>query len=138
MALKPQLARIMGAAAVLAALVLAPSAASAHAGHAHPPAATQTAAAPADAQDTDAARVAAPNAEVAAAPARPPMPSDNVTCGGLGCCSNAPCSGCHGGVLASVPATTPPMLGASLIPVDAPPGSSPHDGRLRRPPKSFA
>ena len=123
-----QFARVLGAAAVLAALSLAPSIASAHAGHAHPPAA---AAQPADAPVSKSLHV-----EAAAAPAMPSAPSDDVSCGGFGCCSSGPCTGCHGMVLTSMPVPMPPFVSASLTGGSGRSDASPRDGRLRRPPKS--
>jgi len=131
MSSKLQFARILGAAAVLAGLLLAPSLASAHAGHAHPrPAVSAIHEATAPASKA--------LVEVKAAPASPSMPSDDdASCGDRGCCSNGPCTGCHGFVLTSVTVPTPSLLSSSLANREAPPGSNPRDGRLRRPPKSF-
>jgi hypothetical protein len=129
MALKLQFARILGAAAVLAAFSLAPSVASAHAGHAHARAAVSVT------YETPASKVVA--FEVTAAPALPSMRSDNANCSDRGCCSNGPCTGCHGFTQVTVPLSIPPLSSSSLVIRDAPPRASPLDGRLRRPPKSF-
>jgi hypothetical protein len=122
-------ARICAAAIVLIAVALAPSMASAHAGHAHP--ATPVA------QDKHEADFKSVSHDVTATLAMPSRHEDS-TCGRLGCCSNSPCSGCHGGVLTAVSMPAPPFLGATLSGGDARAGPLPHNGRLRRPPKSFA
>jgi hypothetical protein len=136
-----QFARILGAAAVLAALSFAPSIASAHPGHAHPQAAAQPtpAAQPAAAAQQATAPVSKlVRTERVAALGKPPAPSGGASCGGFGCCSSGPCTGCHGIVLTSMPVPMPPLVSASLAGGSGRADSSPHDGRLRRPPKPFA
>lgn len=120
--------RILGALAVLAALSLAPTFALAHAGHAH--------------KDTAASSQKVPAAKAAPAELRtawvlPAAPADDMSCGGYGCCSSGPCTGCHGLVLASVIEPIPPAAISLVLDGGAPPGPDHRDGRLRRPPKSF-
>jgi hypothetical protein len=135
-----QFARILGAAAVLAALSFAPSIASAHPGHAHPPAAVQPV--PAIQSDATVQQAVVPVSKLVraelATPAKQSAPSDGLNCSGFGCCSSGPCTGCHGLLLISLPVPVPPLVSASLVGGSARPDPSPHDGRLRRPPKSFA
>src|SRR5262245_59619784 len=112
MALKLQIARILGAAALLAALSFAPSAASAHAGHQHKQATAIQQTQP-EAQTPAAHRAIAPadiviDAEVTTASTSPSIPSSDVTCDGFGCCSSGPCTGCHGAVLAASSVPIPP------------------------------
>jgi len=128
MVLKPQLARILGAMAVLAAIALSPSIASAHAGHVHaqPP------------HQTTALSSKSTPLEVTASASLPSEQSDDADCAGRGCCSSGPCTGCHGFVLTSLPIYLPSLHSTSLASGDADPRPSIHDGRLRRPPKSFA
>jgi hypothetical protein len=128
MALTLHFARIL-AAGFLAALSLAPSIAAAHAGHAHSHAAMSL--------PSEASASKAVIAEVKAAPALPSVPSDDAACGDRGCCSNGPCTGCHGFTQVAIPLTTPPLSSSSLVMGDASPRASPVAGRLRRPPKSF-
>jgi len=130
MRLSLPIAWICAAAIALIAVSLAPSMASAHAGQTH-------AAAPAIQEKSEAASKAL-GAEVTATLGLPSAPSDETGCGGLGCCSNGPCAGCHGGVLTAVSIPMPPLLGATLSGGDARAGPLPRDGRLGRPPKSFA
>ena len=133
MALKLHFARILGAAVVLAALWLAPSSASAHAGHVH----AQPAVPAAHVTVAPSSKAAVP-LEVTAAAELPSAPSGDADCGDRGCCSSGPCTGCHGFVLTSLPVYLPSLHSSSLAGSDADPRPSPHDGRLRRPPKSFA
>src|SRR5262245_31266187 len=127
MALSLALARVLGAAVVLAAFSLASSPASAHAGQHHAvvaqPASVETSAGVAP-------------AELSAAPALPAAPSGGFTCDGYGCCASGPCTGCHGFVVTSVIMPIPPLAASSVARSGAPPPSDPRDGRLRRPPKS--
>jgi hypothetical protein len=124
-------ARICAAAIVLMAISLVPSVTSAHVGHAHPQAV------PAARAKHEATVKTVPQAHVTAWSALPTVPPEDASCGGLGCCSNGPCSGCHGGLLTVVPIAAPPFLGATLSAGDARAGPLPRNGRLLRPPKSF-
>jgi hypothetical protein len=133
MAMTLQFVRILGAAAMLAALSLALSSASAHAGHVH-----AQPAGPAGHETIAPSSKAAVPLEVTATAALPSAPSSDVDCGDRGCCSSGPCTGCHGFVLTSLPVYLPSLHSSSLARSDAAPRPSPHDGRLRRPPKSFA
>lgn len=126
-----QIARVLGAATVVAVLWLAPSAASAHMGHAHAPAA------PAIQETIAPASQILQAEELTAASTVPSMPSDDADCNGRGCCSNGPCTGCLGFLPVTLPITGPLLSSSSLVIGDAPPRASPHNGRLRRPPKSF-
>jgi hypothetical protein len=128
MASKQQLARILGAIAVLATIALAPSIAAAHAGHVHAQPVHQT-----TAMSSQPAQL-----EVTASAALPSEQSDDADCADRGCCASGPCTGCHGFVLTSLPVYLPSLHSTSLASSDADPRPSPHDGRLRRPPKSFA
>ena len=138
---KLHIVRNLAAALVLAALSLAPSAASAHAGHQHPQAAATQQNQPA-AQTPAGHRTVAPaaviDAEAMTAKTLPAIPSSDLGCDGCACCSNGPCTGCHGAVLVFSLVPIPPLLSVMLAGGDAPSRASPHDGRLRRPPKSFA
>ena len=132
-----QLWRMLGAMAVLAVLSLAPQAASAHAGHSHGHmaiTATQQAAPPAH---DAASQVEHGIVTQQLTEADPAAPCADHGCGDRSCCSNGPCTGCHGFVVVPVPTTVPPTL-SSIVRLDDPP---PHLGaggiKLRRPPKSF-
>lgn len=136
--------RLLGALAVLAVLSLAPQAASAHAGHSHARAAA-------------AIPHVAPVAQHAAAQIEqeaeqkndqkvftqeltetvPATPTADHGCGDRGCCSNGPCTGCHGFVIVPVPATVPPTLSSIVRLYDPPPHLGAGGTKLRRPPKSF-
>jgi hypothetical protein len=139
-----QLWRLLGALAVFAALSFAPQAARAHSGHSHAHAAS--AAAALTQQTAPAAHEAAAQAEhklktqeftQELTEADPAAPCADHGCGDRSCCSNGPCTGCHGFVVLPVPATVPPTL-SSIVHLDDP---LPHLGaggtKLRRPPKSF-
>src|SRR5262245_57243499 len=108
---KLSLARIFGAAVVLAALSLASSPASAHAGH------HQAIAASSVSHETPAAEAVTP--ELRAAPALPAPPS-NTTCDGFGCCFSS-CTGCHGFVATAVTMPMPPLAASPLVRTGAPP-----------------
>lgn len=139
---KLHIASVLVAALSLAAVLFAPSGASAHAGHQRPQVAATQQKQPAP-QMSAAPRTVAPSAAVAdaemtTAKTPPSLPSSHADCRDFGCCSNGPCTGCHGAVLISSALPAPPFLSIMLAGDDARLHAKPHDGRLRRPPKSFA
>jgi len=129
---------ILVAGLVLSALSLAPSAASAHAGHRH----SQTAAqqtqpeAPAPAAHIVAPETAVDGAEMTATRTLPSIPPGDSDCDGC-CCSNGPCTACHSALLAFSSVPVPSAISVMLAGGDASSRINLHDGRLRRPPKSF-
>ncbi len=132
--------RIAGIVALMAAAMLAfaPSAADAHPGHSH--ARTTALAQPvADAVADPAASQPVKIQQVLSEFPGQPMPvSGDAGCDGNGCCTNGPCTGCHGFVLTSVLFELPPPSRALISAQDAQPPGGADVVRLRRPPRSFA
>jgi hypothetical protein len=126
------------AALVLGVLSLAPSAASAHPGHRHSQAAAQQIQpeAPTPAAHFVAPETAVAGAEVTAARTLPSIPPGDSDCDGC-CCSNSPCTACHSALLAFSSVPVPSAISVMLAGGNASSRANLHDGRLRRPPKSF-
>lgn len=136
---KLHLARILGAAVILIALIIAPSMASAHVvqgGHAGsmptaPQVASDTKPAP------DQAALKASPAELRST-TESHSPSSTSGCQGRTCCSGAPCTACCAVAVPEVPASTPPTASVALILPGESVGASIHPTGLRRPPRFFA
>jgi hypothetical protein len=132
-----QLWRLLGAMAIFAALSLAPQAANAHAGHSHARHGAVTAAEQAPAAPDAALQFAQNVVTQELTEADPAAPCVDHGCGDRSCCSNGPCTGCHGFVIVPVPVAAPPTMSSIVRLNDQPPHLGGGQTRLRRPPKSF-
>jgi hypothetical protein len=138
MGMKQRFARIVGAAAVMVALLLAPSVASAHAGHHPAPGPVAHHVTP---PENDVPEQAAPKAStqylMSVAASHSPA-SDNSGCHRGNCCVGAPCTACCAVVVPDFAPSIPPALSSALTLPDSSTSDSLDPDGLRRPPRFFA